>query len=181
MKRTNGRSGVPAPSKRPSDAGGDRCRLTTVLSAIKATRVATGLFVLLLGLVSLVPVATTGSGGQQQDTWISPITQNVLHVPTYTVLSVLAVGCLSVPGRSRWSRVLPVAAACVGYGALLELAQAFIPGRLSSVPDAMLNTLGVMLGLAITRAWGKSPTTDVSVVAVDAESPKGVGDESSAS
>ena len=153
--------------------------MTTVSYAIMAIRVATALFVLLLAVVSLMPVGAPGSG--EKGDAVSPIVQNSLHVPAYMVLSVLAIGCLSVPGRSRWSRVLPVAVACTGYGAILELAQAFIPGRFASVPDAMLNTLGVMLGLAITRAWGKSPTTDVSVVAVDAESPKGVGDESSAS
>ena len=154
--------------------------MTTVSYAIMAIRVATALFVLLLAVVSLMPVGAPGSG--EKGDAVSPIVQNSLHVPAYMVLSVLAIGCLSVPGRSRWSRVLPVAVACTGYGAILELAQAFIPGRFASVPDALLNAVGVILGLVIARAWSKRhPPTGVSVVAIDAESARDAGDESSAS
>ena len=43
--------------------------------------------------------------------------------------------------------------ACVGFGALMELAQSVIPGRTCSLGDGLVNALGVALGSLLIVVW----------------------------
>lgn len=124
--------------------------MTAIPSARKSIRAATAAFALLLTVVSLMPSGAEDSGSSGWDTAISPALQNTLHVPAYLVLTVLAIGCLSMPGRGR---ILGVAAVCAGFGVILELGQAYVPGRTGSVADMLLNTLGAILGVTGARLW----------------------------
>ena len=72
---------------------------------------------------------------------LEPIANFFLLVPVFFVL-------LSFFGRTK-----PIIAsiACVAISAIAELLQIFIPGRVASIKDFMLNSLGVMLTLLLYR------------------------------
>jgi len=109
----------------------------------------TCLYVVFLAVASFLP-----SGARVLRGWdrsIRPEIQNALHVPAYAVLVIIASRCLLGSPRIRWATIL-VALACCAYGALLEALQALIPGRTGSILDALLNVVGVGVGLAVIVA-----------------------------
>jgi VanZ family protein len=66
------------------------------------------------------------------------------HLAAYAVLALLA-----VPG---WSGLIApgiIAATAIGFGGLLELLQAFAPGRQPGWADFTVNSLGVLAGWTI--------------------------------
>ena len=75
----------------------------------------------------------------------------VLHVTEYAVLGLLLARALrrSFPALRGWrfyaAAVLPAA----GWGYLDELHQAFVPGRVSSIGDALADLSGAVLGVGI--------------------------------
>ena len=71
------------------------------------------------------------------------------HVLAYLILAVT--GSVAFPGR----RSLPwLAIGLMILGCALEATQAFIPGRVAGVDDAVANAVGVGLGLVIGRVAG---------------------------
>jgi len=71
------------------------------------------------------------------------------HLLAYLVLAVT--GAVSFPGR----RSLPwLAIGLLILGCVLEAIQAFVPGRVADVDDAVANAIGVGLGLVIARVAG---------------------------
>jgi VanZ family protein len=71
------------------------------------------------------------------------------HVLAYLILAVT--GAVAFPGRRSlpWLAIgLPI------LGCVLEAIQAFIPGRVASLDDAVANAIGVGLGLVIARIAG---------------------------
>jgi len=71
------------------------------------------------------------------------------HVLAYLILAVT--GAVAFPGR----RLLPwLAIGLLILGCVLEVTQAFIPGRVAGVDDAVANAIGVGLGLVIARVAG---------------------------
>ena len=107
-------------------------------------------YVAILAVASLLP---SGSGPLNGwDASLSPSTQNLLHLPAYTVLVCLVLIALarSTKAAGAWPIGLS-AAACFAYGVLLECFQAAgIPGRTGSVSDVLWNTAGVTVGVT---AW----------------------------
>jgi len=110
-----------------------------------AIRVVTFLYAGVLAVVSLLPSGTGVLGGWDRS--ITPAVQNVLHLPAYGLLFVLALLCRFRPACAGPAAMSAVALACGLFGAALEFAQAFIPGRMGSVLDMLLNFAGVGLGL----------------------------------
>lgn len=98
-----------------------------------------------LAVVSLLPSGTGVLGGW--DRAIAPTVQNVLHVPAYCVLFLLGILCLRNSTRTGFVVILIVVLACGAFGVGLEFAQAFIPGRMGSILDVLLNFAGVGMGL----------------------------------
>ncbi len=102
--------------------------------------------------------------------WQTPQAYTIVEWPRYlTVFDVLInllayapLGCLvaltavrrgSVEGQTRWwRRLLQVAAIGFALSLLLELAQAYLPGRVSSPVDLLANTLGAVAGAALSLA-----------------------------
>ncbi len=83
--------------------------------------------------------------------FLNPQLHNLLHVPAYALLTFLWIRTLSPLSRPP-GRVLAVAfLIAVGYGALDEVHQAFVPGRLLSLTDASLNALGA--GITVAATW----------------------------
>jgi len=87
------------------------------------------------------------------DRAITPTLQNLLHVPAYAVLAALALLGASAGHEPGTKRKLWIALACCAYGALLECAQAAVPGRVGSLSDALLNAAGVAVVLAAAMVW----------------------------
>lgn len=96
-----------------------------------------------LVVVSVLPSSGPGQGGW--DTALSPKTQNILHVPAYTVLMIVTAAAWDA-SRSRPWRLVAVALGAIALGAALEGVQAMVPGRMGSLSDALLNAAGVGLG-----------------------------------
>jgi len=109
----------------------------------------------LLLLVSVMPSDPHAEQGiWAWDKRITPQTQNTLHVPAYAVLAALGVWARwRNGGIAGWAAVSFGLASA--YGALLECAQAIIPGRCGSLSDALLNVLGAALGTALAVIVGK--------------------------
>ena len=110
-----------------------------------AIRVVTFLYAGVLAVVSLLPSGTGVLGGWDRS--ITPALQNVLHLPAYGLLFVLALLCWGKAACAGPAAMSVAALACGVFGAALEFAQAFIPGRMGSVLDMLLNFAGVGLGL----------------------------------
>jgi VanZ family protein len=75
----------------------------------------------------------------------SGLSDKLDHLAAYTVLTVLM--ALGWAGRISMGIVF---AAVTGYGGLLELLQAFSPGRQPDWADFAVNTTGCLVGLAAT-------------------------------
>jgi VanZ family protein len=87
------------------------------------------------------------------DAAVSPSVQDALHLPAYAILAILA----SAAWRRRWdanwcSAAIP-ALVCIGFGTMLELAQAAVPGRTCSLGDGLVNALGVTFGSFLMVGW----------------------------
>jgi MFS family permease len=82
---------------------------------------------------------------------------NMLHVPAYLLLAWTLFFALN---KGRLSLAAGVAIGiAVAYGALLELAQADVPGRYASMGDIGLNTLGATIGALLAARYAARTTT----------------------
>ncbi len=81
---------------------------------------------------------------------------NLLHVPGYGFLAGLFVLALLGADRSTPRATVLGGSLAATYGALMEFAQVWVPGRTGSLSDCMLNIAGAIIGalaaLAATRA-----------------------------
>ena len=113
--------------------------------------VLTGGYALALVTASLLPSGEEPLGGW--DAALTPNLQDALHLPAYAGLVVLVSLALATRVRLTTARIAWVSLACVGVGALMEFAQAFIPGRTCSLNDGLVNALGAILGCLGVIAW----------------------------
>lgn len=88
-------------------------------------------------------VALAGPFGVGADKWV--------HAASYAVIAALAVG-----RGTRLTGVLGLVAvvlAVAAFGASIEVAQSFVPGRTASSADAVANTVGAVVGVVAVVAW----------------------------
>jgi len=111
----------------------------------------TALYALALVMVSVLPSGKGVLYGWDQG--IKPSVQDALHVPAYAVLVVLASMAWLLPHNAGYGRVLAVAMICCVFGAVLEAAQVWIPGRGASLTDALLNVAGALVGGGALAGW----------------------------
>lgn len=78
--------------------------------------------------------------------------RKLAHVTEYAILAVLLWRALDSERRSSRLTALATLLACASYAALDEWHQTFVPGRVGSSTDAMIDTLGAALGLAARLA-----------------------------
>ena len=78
----------------------------------------------------------------------APLTQKILHVVTYAVLGALWMWTLAGIASTPVRIVVSVALAFT-LGIALEWYQTTVPGRFGSIGDILLNSLGVVLGIAV--------------------------------
>lgn len=119
--------------------------------AKKALLPATVVYVALLVVGSLLPSGTGPLEGW--DASLTPDVQDALHLPAYGVIVILATAAWRTRSRSGAAPGIAIALACVGFGALMELAQSVIPGRTCSLGDGLMNVLGVALGGLLIVVW----------------------------
>lgn len=120
---------------------------------VRIVRPIAGVYTLLLIGVSLLPSGTNLVGGW--DTAISPGLQNMLHIPAYIALVILAFLALCPSFNVHLRGIVLLSLSCCIFGMMLEFAQIVIPGRTGSLTDAMLNVIGVIIGslIIITIRW----------------------------
>ncbi|MHC4182836.1 MAG: VanZ family protein [Planctomycetota bacterium] len=75
---------------------------------------------------------------------------NILHVPVFTLLFLLWIWALKGVQKNYYLYAFAIS---ILYGVFIEIYQAFVPGRCSSLLDIILNTSGVGIGIIFTR-WG---------------------------
>ena len=121
--------------------------------SVKIVRVIATVYTLLLIGISLLPSGTNLVGGW--DTAISPGLQNMLHVPAYIALVILAFLALCPSLNVHLTGMVLLSLSCCIFGMTLEFVQIAIPGRTGSLTDAMLNIIGVIIGslMIITIRW----------------------------
>lgn len=88
-----------------------------------------------VALMSLLP---------QQDIPRVDVSDKVEHFAAYAILAIL--GAFGFLGRRSWLCLLLFLPT---FGAVMELLQAFSPGRSPDIADAAANMVGVMVGLMV--------------------------------
>jgi VanZ family protein len=104
-------------------------------------------------VVSVLPSGPGLLGGWDRS--ISPRLQDAGHVPAYCLVFLSLAWAQSASRTPAWGRLLLTALACCALGMVLEIVQAFVPGRTCSVSDELANIGGVtagLLGSGILRA-----------------------------
>lgn len=117
----------------------------------KTLWLATAVYAAALMAASLLPSGEGPMGGW--DAALTPDLQDALHLPVYSGLVILVMVSLATHARLTAVRIAWIALACVGLGALMEFAQAFIPGRTCSLRDGLVNAAGTVLGCSATWVW----------------------------
>jgi len=80
---------------------------------------------------------------------IRPSVQNLLHIPLFTVLSILWLRALQSYGRAAWESVFLTLLLSSFVGVLNEFIQIVVPGRYPSLVDTIINVLGSILGIVL--------------------------------
>lgn len=111
--------------------------------------------VLPLYILAIIAVSVVPSGGGVP-LWNL---DKVGHYLAYTGLAVLVCIRFDGPARRVWGLL-----GAIALGAALELIQSQIPGRDMSLLDGLVNTAGVLTGLAIFTARGREVRRLASIV-----------------
>lgn len=109
-----------------------------------------GGFTLLLAALSTVPgVAASDDSGFVWTVAVTPkLLQKSMHVVLYGMLT--AAWAWMLDGRASTRCAIAAAALiAIGFGAAMEVWQTNVPGRYGTLLDVLLNTLGVLAGVAI--------------------------------
>ena len=80
------------------------------------------------------------------------VSDKVLHFCAYLALSFLPV--LAIPDRRRGTAI---GLSMIVLGGLLEIGQAFSPGRSPEILDQLANTLGAICGIVLARGCRYGP------------------------
>ncbi len=78
--------------------------------------------------------------------------RKLAHVTEYAVLGLLVARALDRPSRTRDVVLAGALAFCAVHASLDEWHQTFVPSRVGCVADALLDTFGAALGLALLAA-----------------------------
>jgi VanZ family protein len=123
-------------------------------------RIITVVYWLALATASLLPSGKNVLGGWDQD--IDPTWQNWLHLPAYAGLTVLVSLSVAVKRSVGARSILGIVLSCCIFGALMECAQVFIPGRSAGVDDALINVAGAAVGCPVAIWLCRRPQVRVS-------------------
>ena len=77
---------------------------------------------------------------------LGTLVRKAAHVSEFAVLGALL--AWAWPRRARWPLLAPLLIG-IGYAALDEVHQLFVPGRSGQVSDVLIDTVGVLIGIAV--------------------------------
>jgi len=110
------------------------------LSEVRASVAVTLGYMCVLFILSSIP------GGEYEQ--VSTIVANILHVLAYGLLALLVIFTLKDHGVTEHRSMCLAFLVALGYGALTELHQVWVPGRFPSASDVMFNVAG-----SLTFIW----------------------------
>jgi VanZ like family len=84
---------------------------------------------------------------------VDPRLQNLLHIPSYALLALLWILTLRTHGFSKYASLSVAFSVSSGYGALAELCQIWVPGRVPSVSDFLFDIAGAVLCIILYRKF----------------------------
>ncbi len=93
---------------------------------------------------------------------LSPDIQNLMHAPCFGLLALL--GLLTFRRHAslgKWAFSAAVGTGAFCFSALLEAAQAFVPGRTASLSDMIFNALGIAAALLLWPLIPNAPTPPI--------------------
>lgn len=85
---------------------------------------------------------------------IASLLPGAAPAPSGTAWHLVGYGVLGALG-GQWQAAWVVWLLATGYGAVIEGLQWLLPYRLAEVADLLMNALGALAGLLITRAWAR--------------------------
>jgi VanZ family protein len=83
--------------------------------------------------------------------FVPPTIHNLLHVPAYALLAALWWRARRAAGAAPTAALITAVLVTVLYGVLDEIHQYFVPGRMLSLTDALLNAVGALLTALVVR------------------------------
>ncbi len=103
--------------------------------------------------MAMVMIGSLEPGTPAPHNLLKEVLHNLLHVPAYTVLTLLVMMTVDALGRALTRRVVIEAVAiAVLYGSLIEILQGYVPGRTSSFLDVLLNFCGALLAVVVAKS-----------------------------
>lgn len=85
--------------------------------------------------------------------WVTELS----HIPAYGLLTWLLAVTLQQRGWSQSYSLLIAGAGATGFGIGMELCQLFVPGRVVSFSDVMMNSIGVATASVLILSQSLSP------------------------
>ncbi len=116
----------------------------STMNHTKLSVIVTLSYMCVLFILSSIPGAGEGENGHLMDQ-VSSTVANMLHVPAYGLLALLWIFTLRDHGVTEHRSMCVAFLVALGYGALTELRQVWIPGRVPSAGDVMFNVAGSMI------------------------------------
>ena len=89
---------------------------------------------------------------------LPPQIHNLLHIPAYAVLTGLWWMAWRQRGRGAVGAWTRAALWAVGFGAVDEIHQYFVPGRYMSITDMLLNAAGALLMVGVLLLGWRRPS-----------------------
>ncbi len=116
--------------------------LSTLDSQHSTALIVTLSYMCVLFILSSIP------GGRENGPLVSAKLANIAHVPAYGLLALLWIFTLRNHGVTEHRSMCVAFLVALGYGALTELHQVWVPGRFPSAFDVMFNVAG-----SLTFIW----------------------------
>lgn len=105
------------------------------------------IFMLVIVSVSSIPGNREADDSLFDLGWIPSLTQNLLHIPVYGILTGLWVWALGALNSELPGGLWRAALICSAFSVFDECYQSTIPGRTSSITDVLLNICGIAIAL----------------------------------
>jgi len=109
-----------------------------------------------LGVILSTSVMPSGKRLPVIGVWdadLSPMVQNMLHMPAYAMLMICVSLAMTASMRFRAGAIILSVVMSFLIGVFMEYLQGFVPGRTVSTGDIFLNSTGIMLALPAAMSW----------------------------
>ena len=120
---------------------GGSLKKTFIEGKLPFTGITIGYMAILLILSAIPDIHST----ENQLMLLTPLVQNLAHMPAYGFLVLLWAFNLRNFGLSKRHAVMAAMIIATVYGLLMELLQMSMPGRFPSIMDCLLNVAGIVI------------------------------------